>query len=223
MKKCTQCHVYIDSKRKTCPLCLAVLEDDGLDYIDKYPKPQFAPQKRSIFLKILAFLSIVATLACVLINILTYEKGKTFWSAIVAFNICYFWVLIKSTFKKENKVAIRLVIQTIAISLLLYGIDYFTGNLKWSVNYVIPFITIASLLSILILSIGNKERYIQNFLYILVSIILSIIPLFLWLFKLSTILWPALSSSSFGIVTLIGIGVFADKDTKEEIKKRFHI
>lgn len=223
MKRCVKCNIEVDTVRKTCPLCLSVLENDGKTYEKKYPTPKTVPQKRSIVLRILAFFSIVGIITCVIINIMTYKKGSTLWSVIVTFNIGYFWLLIKSTFKKEGNIPIRLVIQTIAISLLLYVIDLLSGYSSWSINYAIPFITMASLISILIISVGSKSRYINNFLHILTAIFLAFIPFILWLVKLATILWPSLSAAGLSLITIIGMIVFGDKDTKEEIKKRFHI
>ncbi|HHW99907.1 MAG TPA: hypothetical protein GX740_01205 [Acholeplasmataceae bacterium] len=223
MKRCNKCNLEVNSIRKTCPLCLSVLESDGQIYYKKYPTPKIIPHKRSLVLRILAFLSIVAIIACLIINVMTYKKSGTLWSIIVIFNIGYFWLLIKSTFKKEGNVPIRLVIQTIAISLLLAVIDYFTDKSRWSVNYVIPFITMASLLSILSLSIGSKSRYINYFLHIITAVLLAFVPIILWLVKLATVLWPSLAAASLAAATLIGMIVIGDKETKEEIKKRFHI
>lgn len=223
MKKCTKCNLEVNSVRKTCPLCLSVLETDGKDYEKKYPSPKFHPHKRSFILRLLAFLSVLAIFTTIVINVMTYREGHTLWSVIVIFNIGYFWLLIKSTFKKEGNVPVRLVIQTIAISLLLSVIDYFTGNFRWSVNYAIPFVIMASLLSILSLSIGSRYRYITYFLHIITAVLLGFIPIILWLMGLATVLWPSLASAVLSFTTLLGMIIFGDKETTEEIKKRFHI
>lgn len=223
MKECLKCNIKVYSVRKTCPLCLTVLKTDEADYEKTFPTPNILPKKRSLFLRILEFLSVVAAITCVIVNIITYQKGGTLWSIIVVFNIAYFWLLIKSTFKKEGNVPIRLVFQTIAISLMVFVIDKVTGYTGWAVNYVIPFIASASLLSILLLSIGSRSRYINYFLHILTAIFLGFIPIILRLFKLVDVLWPSLAAACFSFVTILGLIIIGDKETKEEIKKRFHI
>jgi len=223
MKKCLKCNLEVNSVRKTCPLCLSILEADDLEYEKKYPTPKFLPIKKSLLLRMLAFLSIVGIFSSIVINLMTYDKDETIWSVIVIFNIAYFWLLIKSTFKREGNVPIRLVIQTIAISLLVYVIDIFSGNKGWAINYVIAFITMASLLSIVSLSIGSKQRYINHFPHIITAILLGFIPIILYAFNLVDIVWPSLAAAFLSFITIIGIIIFGDRDTKEEIKKRFHI
>lgn len=226
MKRCNKCNVEVNSIRKTCPLCLSVLEFDDKEYEKRYPTPKFLPTKKSLLLRILSFLSIVGIFVSVVVNIMTYDEGENLWSVIVMFNVGYFWLLVKSTFKKAGNIPVRLVVQTIAISLLVYVIDIFTGSegsSGWALNYVIPFITMASLLSIVSLSIGNKQRYINHFPHILTAIFLGIIPTILYWIGWIVILWPALSAALFSVSTFVGMIVIGDKDTKEEIKKRFHI
>lgn len=223
MKKCNKCNIEVNSIRKTCPLCLAVLERDEQIYEKKYPSPFFVPRRKSLLLRILAFISIVSILISVIVNIMTYKKGQTMWSVIVSFNIGYFWLLIKSTFKKKGNVPIRLVVQTLAISLLIYIIDFFTGNEGWAINYAIPFIAMLSLLSIISLSIGTKKRYINYFLHIITAIIIGFFPIIFWLFGLVDVFWPSLASAMFSGSCFIGVLIIGDKDTREEIKKRFHI
>ena|SRR5690606_22624424 len=223
MKRCTKCNLEVNSIRKTCPLCLSVLESDANDYEKKYPTPKFLPKRKSLLLRILAFLSIISIFISVFINVMTYEEGETIWSVIVIFNIAYFWLLIKSTFKREGNIPIRLVIQNIAIALLLYGIDFFTGNTGWAINYVVPFITMASLLSILSLSIGSKYRYINHFPHIITAIFIGFIPILLYLFSWVDVLWPSLAAALLSFITILGMIIIGDSDTREEIKKRFHI
>lgn len=223
MKKCNKCNVEVNSTRKTCPLCLSVLESDGKEYDKLYPAPKYLPRKKGLFMRLLAFFSVMSVFICAIINFMTYEKGQTIWSVLVLFNVAYFWLLLKSTFKKKGNIPVRLVIQNIAISLLLYGMDFFTGNTGWAINYVVPFITMASLLSILSISIGNKQRYINHFPHIITAILLGFIPLILYLFKWVVILWPSLSAALLSVITILGMIIIGDSDTKEEIKKRFHI
>lgn len=223
MKKCNKCNLEVNSIRKTCPLCLSVLETDDKEYEKNYPTPKFHPQKKNLFLRILSFLSFIAIFACVIINYMTYQKGDKLWSVIVIFNIGYFWLLVKSTFKKEGNIPMRLVVQTIAVSLLVYVIDRFSDNSGWAINYVIPFITMGSLLSIISLSIGSKYRYINHFSHIITAIFLGFVPVILWLLRFADLLWPSLVAACFSFVTIIGMVIIGDRDTKDEIKKRFHI
>jgi hypothetical protein len=54
-------------------------------------------------------------------------------------------------------------------------------------------------------------------------VILGFIPFILYLMGLIDELWPSLAAATLSFVTIVGMIVFADKETKEELKKRFHI
>jgi hypothetical protein len=213
------------TNHKLCPLCFSVLEGENIlenDQID-YPKYDFFKPKYNIFLRIITFITILVILSSILVNILTYENDQTLWAIIVILAMGYLWVLLRSTFKTKANAPTKLVIQMVTLSIFMFGIDYVTGYDKWSINYVIPFLSMASLLSIISLLVGNGVRFGEYSLYLFSSVLLGMIPFILWLFKLVDELWPSLAAASLSIATIIGMLVFADKETKEEIKKRFHI
>jgi hypothetical protein len=60
-------------------------------------------------------------------------------------------------------------------------------------------------------------------MYLFDAIILGFIPLILWLFNIVDVLWPSLTAASLSFATIVGMLVFADKETQEEMKRRFHI
>lgn len=224
MKRCPKCNVKVNSVRKTCPLCLSILETkEGGEYKKIYPSPNLTPKKKSVLLKILSFLSVVGIFTSAVVNYLTYTKEGGLWSIIVAFNIGYFWVLIKSTLTRRGNIAVRLVIQTIAISLTVYIIDLLSGNTGWAINYVIPFTIMAALLSIISITLGSKERYQMYFNQIVTGVILGFIPIIFRFLNIATETWPAISALSLSVATIIGMIIFGDRHTKDEIRKRFHI
>lgn len=225
MKKCKHCNLFHDTDRKTCPLCFEILEivDDKEVINPPYPNPKTPQPRYNVFLRIITFITIIGIFSSVLINAITYRKTPTLWSVIVVLGLLYLWVLLRSTFRSKSNVPMRLVLQMLTLSILTIGIDLVTGFIRWSLNYVIPFLSMASLLSIISLLIGSSVRFGDYLLYLLAAIILGFIPIIVWLFKQSTVLWPSLAAASLSFVTIIGMIVFADKRTKEELKKRFHI
>jgi hypothetical protein len=175
-----------------------------------------------VLLRIIAFLSVIAVFVSALVNALTYSKTKTLWSLIVVLGVVYFWVLLRSTFKAKVNVGLKLVIQMLMLSSLVVGIDAVSGFSRWSLNYVVPFLSMASLLAIIAVLLG-KVKFAEYLLYLLAAVILGFIPFILWLVNLIDVLWPSLAAASLSFATIIGMIVFADKETKEELKKRFHI
>lgn len=224
MKKCSKCNLLHNTTRKSCPLCFEILEDlDGKDFQGPdYPRPVPEPSSYNVLLRIIAFLSVIAVFVSALVNALTYSKTKTLWSLIVVLGVVYFWVLLRSTFKAKVNVGLKLVIQMLMLSSLVVGIDAVSGFSRWSLNYVVPFLSIASLLAIIAVLLG-KVKFAEYLLYLLAAVILGFIPFILWLVNLIDVLWPSLAAASLSFATIIGMIVFADKETKEELKKRFHI
>ncbi len=225
MKKCHKCNLLFDTNRKSCPLCFEILQDqDGKELQGPaYPKPTPYRPKYNVLLRIITFFTIIAIFSSVVVNALTYRQNKSLWSLIVILGLLYFWVLLRSTFRAKSNVPLRLVIQMLTLSILVIGIDYVCGFSRWSLNYVIPFLSMASILAIISILIGSGVRYGEYLLYLFSSVILGFIPFILYLMGLIDELWPSLAAATLSFVTIVGMIVFADKETKEELKKRFHI
>lgn len=224
MKRCTKCNVNIHTDRKTCPLCNEVLTKiNDLNEEPVYPKYNYNDPRKSIFYRLLVFLSWSVIIVSVLTNIATLKNNNRPWSVYCVAGVIYLWILIRSTILSKNNIAMKLVVQNITSSLLVYLIDYLSGSVGWSLNYVIPALSVAATFSIVIILMIKYIKYSDYILYLVSSICLGFVPLGLYFFKLSTILWPSLASAAFSFVVILGMIVFADRETKSELKKRFHI
>jgi hypothetical protein len=161
MKKCIRCNVLVDTNRKICPLCFDVLKktDEEPMKHSRYPEYALVPTKRSIFLRILGFFTILGIIASVLVNIFTYHESGRLWSIIVILALGYLWILIKSTIISQSNVAIRLLVQMFAISAVVIGIDEVTGYSGWSINYIIPFLSMAALMAIILVFLIKVRIY----------------------------------------------------------------
>ena len=225
MKSCSQCKVLVNTERKTCPLCFTLLNNvDGKEaLLVPYPKYQSKPVRYNIFYRVLVFLSIIVTFVCVLVNIFTYKENHNLWSLVVIAGFLYLWILFRSTLRGTGNIPRRLVIQMLTLSSLIYIIDLLSGYEQWSLNFVIPFLSMASLLSVIILLISNTVRFHDYISALFAAIILGFIPFILWIFRIVESLWPSLSAASLSFSTIIGMFIFAGTEIKEELKKRFHI
>lgn len=224
MKKCLECKVYVDTERKTCPLCGSVLEGNENESTSVgYPKYQQLPKKKNYVLRTFVFLTITGILVCALINFLTYSETPVLWAAYPIIGSIYMWILIRFTIISRKNASFKLLIQMITLSLVVYGIDYFTKNEGWALNYVVPFLSIASTLMIAIILMARKMKFGEYIFNLFASIILGFIPFILWITKVCTVSWPSFTAAVVSIVTLIGMIIFADKEIKEEFKKRFNI
>lgn len=223
MKACPKCKVNINSVRKTCPLCGEILTEINKEGTDTLLYPKYVPATHSpnLLLRILLFISFVVSFVSVLINLLTY-KGDL-WSFYVLVGVGYAWILLRSTILSRKNIAGRLLIQMLAVSTVVLVIEKVSHTSGWALDYVVPFICIVTTLAIVILILSKQMRYNDYLLYLLVSILVSFVPLILYWFDKIKVFWPSITAAALAFVITIGMIVFADRVTKDELRKRFHL
>lgn len=225
MKKCMKCQVSFQTERKSCPLCNEILEDieqKDLNY-SSFPKPDETPKKQNRLIQTLSFLSILGVVASILVNILTFKSNPNYWSAIVAISVFYFWILLKSTFQNKGNIPLKLIIQMLTLSVTTYVIDFFSHSTGWALNYVIPFLSMAALIAIILMLLINYKKINDYLMYLFSSNFLGFIPLVLWLFRIVEVLWPSLAAACLSFTIIVGLLVFARKELKEEFRRRLHL
>lgn len=230
MKRCLKCNVNVNTYRKTCPLCGELLSNDNEPItVVPYPSHKVTIVKRNITLRIIVFISIVAVIASIAINYLTFENSHSYWSAYVVASIIYFWILLRHTILSKANMAFKMVVQTFAVSLFVVALDLFSTypdmSISWSVDYVIPFVTIASTSTIIFIVAIKKIFYKDYLMHLFISIILGFVPTILYIVGIvdKRHAWPSIAAGGLSLVVILGIIIFADSETKREIKKRFHI
>lgn len=225
MKRCPSCNVYVNTDRKTCPLCYDVLKDIDKVELDSpiYPDYIVKRKKSNLFLKIVIFVCLFTILSTLVIDLSTHQDGDDYWFPYAAISMVYVYILIKNSIMSKYNTAYRVVVQMLALSLLTFLIDYFSHSTGWSYNYVIPLLSVVSSFVIVIVALAKKGKYSEYIFCLISSLIIGVIPLILWSFKLVAVLWPSLVAACFSIMVFLGMIIFADKATKEEFDKRFHI
>jgi len=225
MKQCPKCGVSINTNRKTCPLCYEKLNDldkEKLEYT-VYPEYRQPKKKTNFFLKSTIFLAITAILITALVNLVTYNEESSWWSFYVLVSMVYFLVLINSSILSRGNPAKKIIVQMITISVLVVMVDFIAHSTGWSYTYVVPFLSLASSVTIGIILLTKSIRYSDYIIYLLSSLFIGLIPFVLWIFKLVPILWPSLAAACFSLVIFLAMLVFADREIRDEFKKRFHI
>lgn len=224
MKHCDKCQVDVSTKRQTCPLCgdfLHETEPKKEILLNEYPP--FVPivKEYNVLLRIIYFIGFCGIIISALVNFFTYD-GVT-WVIYVTLGVLYLFILLKNTIMSRKPVARKLIVQMIVLSAILYGVDYYSGFGRWSIDYVIPFLTIGTTLSIIMVVLIKPMRYEDYVIYMFLTAFLGFIPLIFYLFQIIDVLWPSISAAGLSLVVIVGMIIFADRKTKNELKKRFHI
>lgn len=232
MKHCHECNVDIDTSRVTCPFCKDILEDKNDEKTKMESYENFKEKKRPTHLvrKIFIFLSLIAIFVCCIINFLTFEKS--YWSLIIVGSIIYLWVLIGFTILSRHNIALKLLLQAIAIALILTFIQMETPSVHWLIPYALPFIMVATTFAITLLIFIKIMRYKDYMLYLIMVALIGIIPLILacadttshlFIVNDKVIMWPSIVCCSYAGFTIIGLFLFGNRATKAEFIKRFHV
>lgn len=227
--KCKNCSVNVVSRNSKCPLCGALLADNkdlSIPLCDNelYPEyPAIKQSKMEMARKALFFITVAISTIAVFVNLFSLTIQSTFWSFIVVSCLFYVFISFKTVSSKKFHTGAKMLIQLLLLSALAVIIDVFSGFTMWSTTYVIPFLSTASSFVITIIAVSKKALYKEYLGYILTSLLISILPAVLCIFSLSIRAWVGYSALLFSLIMLFGLYIFADKDFKRELKKRFHL
>ncbi len=224
MKYCPQCDAHVKTVLDYCPLCHHELNGEMREsFVSPYPRKE--DERKTVLpltKKILFFLTFLAIVTLVLINLLTLHE--TWWSLIPIGSVLYFWLAVRIGVFSRHNVAFRLAMLTIVLIAIVNIIDiFYGGNKGWARNYVSPFVLLSANLALCVLLWFKNTDYRDYILYMLTIIVFSLAPLILYFTGLVEILWPAVTVFGLAVLILFMITVFFPSAIREEIKKRLHV
>ena len=159
MKKCSKCNVTVNTNYKTCPLCYNELTETKGEVNELFKQRELEPKKPSVkkvLKKLFLFLSIIAIIVCVTINLMV--KVFPLWSLLVVLGILYVWILIVHTIISKRNIFEKLFLQIGTIIGLLFACQWISDGRQWMVDYVIPSISMAVMLVLFILCLSLKNH-----------------------------------------------------------------
>lgn len=141
-----------------------------------YPQ-KLSSKKSEIVINILLGCSLFLGIIMILIN--KFLNPNIPWAAITNAGIVYTWITVIYSIKRNTNIASHVLLQMIAISILVYFIDYRLGFSGWSSYIAIPIILIIANITMLVLSIVSHKKYARYAIYQLIIVLLSLLPLIL--------------------------------------------
>jgi len=210
----------IENNISKCPLCESDLLYLDNVFIDEYPFAH-ALHKFRTAIKIILFSALLITCAMLVVNFLTSVQ----WLWILA-GICSVWYLAVSAvfaIRSAKNIGLMILVQTMGISLLTFVIDFSFSFRQWSINYVIPLLLSFSVLLLTVL-ILCKPLLLRDFIvYLFVIAALGLTPALLLMLGLANVPWPSVAAAFLSGAVFVGMFLFANRRTKHEMKKRFHV
>lgn len=204
----------------------AELESNGA--VDKkydrgnFPAVSYDRGKLRKMTNILYLVLLTAAMITGLVNFLTYEKVKIWWSLITIGGIAYVAMTLRYSIIRRASLAGILVRQSIGAQILLVLIDYMTGFRGWSVNYAIPSLILFEVIAIVFLILINRLNWQSYFMYQIAITIFSFIPLILWAAGWITSPMMSVITVILSVSVLLITVILGDRSVKKELKRRFY-
>jgi hypothetical protein len=222
MNYCDQCRVYVLGSRQQCPLCHTPVPDsDGPPDTEGYPIIQDKKAKNRFLLVLLLALSAAVSMICLAVNL--SGAPSELWSLIVLTALLLLWETVGFMILSKKNIGWRLFAQMVAVMIVLMTIDAVTGWRAWSIGLLAPFVIVASSLAMSVIFYINRLKWREYMLFQLIIAMNGFIPVILFWCGLTRILWPAAAGALFSLLTFAGMLIFADKQLKNELMKRFHL
>lgn len=224
MKYCEKCKINTTDERSICPLCQAELVTDAnhpnKDYGERFKYVATVYRQHATLFKILAFLSVVVVVAAFAINIML-ERG--WWSLLVALGVASVWVSLLFAIRKHRNIAKAILYQVVIVSVLSVLWDLSTVWHGWSIDYVIPLICIAAMITLAVLAKIMAWRIEFAFVYFGIDAIFGIIPVIFYLTGLLHVTIPSILCIASSLISLGALITFNGKTMLSELKRRFDI
>lgn len=223
MKKCKNCNLLINNDYDNCLFCDSKLvEVENRNYkIQLFPK--YVKEKNILKLLKRSFTFVILSLLIILslLNLFYFKNSQLQY--ILISSSMYLLLMTFMVLDMSKSWLFKVSWSVILTTLLTITIGYLSNNYDWSLNYVLPFAFLGNaLFSTIVLMVKNKNWH-SYVIYLLITLVLGIIPLPLVLFKVVKVTWPAIVCSLYCLLTILGLWLFAPKNMKEELFRRFHV
>lgn len=217
MKHCSRCRVDILTPGALCPLCGAPLADTGEAEISVYPRCENKAAYHFIK-RLLFFLSVVVAIVCIAVNYLT--SADLWWWTLVVTALVYTWIAVPHAMRRGGNGGGKILMQVICASALTVLIDMETGFYGWAVDYVVPVILCAGIVSVVLLIIVRPTNWAFYVLYQAILALFGFVPIVLYFTGVAHALIPALIVALLSAASITGMIVFGDKSIKNEFRRR---
>lgn len=218
--KCDKCNVNIVSNTHTCPLCKNEIKKEGKAE-DVFPVIPTIHKGHGLFLKILALIFVASSVICVVVNLMVSKRLS--WSLVVAAAISCVALTIALAIRKRHNFARLTFSEYVLIVVGAITWDYFTGWHLWSLNYVLPLVSMLFIYISFVLRMFFPYQLRNYFMNIIFACIVGLIPGLLLLLNVTSVGWPAYVSAITSALMFSSLIVFDGKKIKKEIESRFHV
>lgn len=221
MQYCEKCKAHILGAKQACPLCQGELSGTPEPETEVYPQVPDPKYSAGFLLRLIGFAAVVAIVVSFTVNWLV--PTQVMWCWFVGGGVTCAWITASVGIVKRRNVLKNISWQVILVSLLAVGWDYFTHWRGWSLDYVIPFTCIAAMLAMAVFSVVTKLPVEEYLIYLILCAVYSLLPLVFLLTGLLRVIYPSAICVALSVIAAAAMVIFGWKNTREELKKKFHL
>ena len=202
-----------------------ILKEQGIEakHLDP-PYPELKEQKE-LEMKVYRFFTFLCLAAIVVMISLDYSYHPTVrWTLFSAGGVASMWLASSIGFFKRYNLLKNAMWQLVIMTNVSILWDWFTGWRGWSVDFVMPIVSVAILLFMFVVAIVQKWPAKEYMSYLVMASIYGlVVPLLLLVFGAVQLQWPSLIGIVVCFLFLMGILLFKWKEFREEMGKKFHV
>lgn len=221
MKTCRSCGMGVYGGHETCPLCDLPLTG-GVAESKLYPVYNHPVREKKKKQKVCAIVTISVLSLCVFLNIVTYGAAPFVWSLIVAAPFLYTWLLVRNTILSKQSGGAKALLHLVGMAAMFLVFDITTGFYGWSVNFLIPFIVLVTTIVLTAAMSQSESKWEKHIGYTITLICMGFIPILLFAFGISTVLWTGLVCGGYSMLTVLCL-YFKNALFKSELTWRFYV
>lgn len=204
---------------------LKLLKEQGIEsnlIQDGFPEKETAePVAGKRFLQWFTFSCLVIAVICGMLNgILT---PHIHWSLFVLGGIFCTWAVVMIAYFKRRNLLKNGMWQLLIVTGVCIIWDFITGWREWSVNYVLPLLSLVVLFSMTILAKLRKLVAAEYLFYLVMASTYGLIPMLFLLTGVSSVRYPSVICSGISFLFLAALIIFRHKELSQELHKKFHI
>lgn len=200
-----------------------ILNEQGIEVEllkDKYPEKRKPVYPGMQFFKLFTFLCLAAVVVCVMANVII--TPDRIWSLFVGGAMLCMWLALAVGFYKRRNLLKNAMWQLLLIIACCLAWDAFTGWNRWSIDYVLPGISLLTTISILTISKVQQLSPPEYMIYYVMSAGVGIVPFLLLLTGCVSVHYPSVICSGLSFLFIAALVIFKWKDFMVELHKKFH-
>lgn len=222
MRYCSHCRVLIRGKNQRCALCGNTLPVPELVDEQEGIFPEIPPTyERHLAIRIMVFISFATVVASFAIRMI-FPTGIN-WPIFVVFGLISMWLSLIIVLRKRHDIPKTIMWQVAIVSLLSVFWDWQTGWRGWSLDYIIPIVSVAAVLVMYITARIMKLGFRDYITYALLDGLLGILPVLFILFDWVNTPYPSIICVAISVIFLSAVFIFQGEKIREELNKKMHI